>query len=66
MIWNVSVGTAQTHTPESKALVEQKLERLVHTIQDTKVRAYYQKEFKDRLFRWNVRAQSKAPLKKWA
>lgn len=64
MIWNVSVGTAQTHTPESKALVEQKLERLVHTIQDTKVRAYYQKEFKDRLFRWNVRAQSKAPVKK--
>ncbi len=64
MIWNVSVGTSQTHTPESKALVEQKLEHLVNTIQDAKVRTYYQKEFKDRLFRWKVRAQSNPPLKK--
>lgn len=51
MLWDNLVNSQPIDTPEQKALFEKKMQETLGQIQNENVRAYYQKDFKDRLWK---------------
>lgn len=51
MLWDDLVSSQPIDTPEQKALFEKKIQETLGKIQNESVRAYYQKDFKDRLWK---------------
>lgn len=61
MLWDDLVHAQPLDTPERMALFEKKIQETLNKIQNESVRAYYQKDFKDRL--WKLTHSKKSQKK---
>jgi DNA primase len=59
ILWETESSQYIRKTPEERALLEKKLEDLCALIEESTVRTYYKREFKNRLFSWNTLAKKK-------
>ncbi len=61
-LWDDLLSKHQTDTPEKMALLEKDIKETLEIIQDPVVRGYYQKDFKNRI--WKLNHTSKGKTKK--
>jgi DNA primase len=65
VMWLRELGAGSIDTPERRAAFEDRLERLIAEIANTRVREHYRREVKDRLFvLWREQANRRAPSRR--